>query len=61
VDNFTLFSEEKATLNFIKELEEEIKAKNRSFVQESNGLLNALLRKQFSGLRVLALLNNITS
>jgi hypothetical protein len=61
VDDSTLFSEEKATLDFMKELEEETKARNGSFVQESNGLLDALLRKQFGGLRVLALPNDVAS
>ena len=53
-------NEERATLNFMKELAEEAKARNGSLAQRASGSLAndrfyALLRQQFGGLRVLAL------
>ena len=56
-------NEEKATLEFMKELAEEAKVRNRNLGQEPNGRpphhdFDALLRQYFGGLRVLTLPNN---
>jgi hypothetical protein len=58
------FNEERATIDFMRELAEEAEARNGSLAQRSNGRLtderfDTLLKQQFGGLRVLALPNVI--